>query len=87
MLGDGGQEIGRAENLEIAVYFDAHPRAVDDIVRGGFHRHFLDREGIAQMEIEVFSEGVNGHDDARDALGQVQGHPQILGEAFAGEGA
>jgi len=39
------------------------------------------------MEIEVFAEGVNGHDHARDASGQVQGHPQILGEAFAGEGA
>src|ERR1035437_934519 len=48
MLGDGGQEIGGTENLEISVYFDAHPRAVDDIVREGLDRHFFDREGIAQ---------------------------------------
>jgi hypothetical protein len=36
---------------------------------------------------EVFAEGVNAHDYARNALGQVQSRAQILGEAFAGEGA
>ena len=48
VLGDGDQEIGGGEDLEVAVDFGVEPGAVDDGVGGGFPRHFLDGEGISQ---------------------------------------
>lgn len=39
------------------------------------------------MEVEVFAKGVNGHDDARDALGQAERGALELGEAGVGDAA
>ena len=47
VLGDGGQEIGGGEDLEVAVDFGVEPGAVDDGVGGGFHGHLLHGEGIS----------------------------------------
>jgi hypothetical protein len=41
MLGDGGQEVRRRENLEIAVDLGIEPRAVNDHVAGRFQRHLF----------------------------------------------
>jgi hypothetical protein len=43
-------------------------------------------EGVdVRMKIEVLPEGVDGHDDAGDALGQVQGRAQVFCQAFTGQ--
>ena len=39
------------------------------------------------VEIKVFAKGVQRHDDARNALGAVQGGAEVFGEAFVGQGA
>lgn len=45
-------------------------------------------EGVhVGMEVEVFAEGVERHDDAGDAFGAVQGGAEVLGEALMREGA
>ena len=48
MLGDGGQEVGGGEDLEVAVDLGIEPGAVDDDVRGPFQGHLLDGERVAQ---------------------------------------
>ena len=45
MLGDGGQEGGGGEDLEVAVALGIEPGAVDDHVRGGLQRHLFHGEG------------------------------------------
>ena len=39
------------------------------------------------MEIKVFAKGVQRHDDARNALGAVQGGAEVFGQALMGQGA
>ena len=48
MLGDGGQEVGGGEDLEVAVDLGIEAGAVDDHVGRGLQRHFLHGEGIPQ---------------------------------------
>ena len=48
VLGDGGEEVGGGEELEIAIDFGVKPGAVGDGVVGGFESHLLDREWVAQ---------------------------------------
>ena len=48
MLGDGGQEVGGGEDLEVAVDLGIEPGAVDDHVRGPFQGHLLNGERVAQ---------------------------------------
>ena len=48
MLGDGGQEVGGGEDLEVAVDLGIEAGAVDHHVGRGLQRHFLHGEGILQ---------------------------------------
>ena len=48
MLGDGGQEVGGGEDLEVAVDLGIEAGAVDHHVGRGLQRHFLHGEGIPQ---------------------------------------
>ena len=48
VLGDGGQEVGGGEDLEVAVNLGIEARAIDDDVGGPFQGHLLNREGVAQ---------------------------------------
>ena len=48
MLGDGGQEVGGGEDLEVAVDLGVEAGAVDHHVGRGLQRHFLHGEGVAQ---------------------------------------
>jgi hypothetical protein len=48
MLGDGGQEVGGGEDLEIPVDLGIEPGALDDHVRRPFQGHLLNGERVAQ---------------------------------------
>ena len=39
------------------------------------------------MEVEVLAEGVDGHDDAGQAVGQVEHGALIFGQALVGDAA
>jgi len=59
VLGNGGQEIRRGEDLEVAVDFGVELGTVDEGVGGGFHGHLLHGEGISQNVLgELFEFGL-----------------------------
>jgi hypothetical protein len=59
MLGDGSQEVGGGEDLEVAVDLGIEPGAVDDDVRGPFEGHLLNGERVAEDVLgQVFEVGL-----------------------------
>ncbi len=39
------------------------------------------------MKVEVFTKGVDGHDQAGDTLGQVEGNAHVVAQTFVGNAA
>ena len=50
VLGDAGDEVGRAEHFKIALDLRVHPRAGNDRVAGSVGLHFLDREWVGKLD-------------------------------------
>jgi hypothetical protein len=52
------------------------------------HEQSVGDEGVeVGMEVEVLAEGVDGHDDAGQAVGQVEHGALIVGQALVGDAA
>ncbi len=76
VLGDGGQEVGGGEDLEVSVDFGIETGAVDDQVAGRLQRHLFDRERVAEDVLgEVLEVGLVFR---RDALAGVEVEPAVF---------